>query len=410
MHFDVLIVGGGHGGAQVAIMLRQLGFGGSIAILSDEADPPYERPPLSKEYLSGEKTFDRILIRPRAFWGERCIKLLLLRRVVAVHPLDHSVVLQDGERLFFGRLIWAAGGEPRRLPGMANSHSHVHSVRTRDDVDGIANNLARVERVIVVGGGYIGLESAAVLTQLGKKVTLVEASDRVLARVAGEPISRFYEAEHRSRGVDVKTSFGVRSVAAGAGASLDVELSNGERVNADRMIVGIGIAPIVEPLLAAGAACGNGVHVDRFCRTSLADIFAIGDCAAHENRFAGGNRIRLESVQNAVDQANVVANFLNGQADPYLATPWFWSNQYDLKLQTIGLSAGYDDLVVRGDPTSRSFSVAYLKKGRIIALDAVNSVRDFVQAKGLVESQTLVRKAQLADASLHLKTLAALPP
>ena len=407
MRYDVLIVGGGHGGAQAAVMLRQLGFGGTVAVLNDERHPPYERPPLSKDYFAGAKAFERILIRPPGFWDEQRIELLLGRRVTTVLPAEHVVVLRNGERFSYGSLVWAAGGRPRPLPCMAEAHPNVHSVRSRDDIDGITERLPGRDRVLVVGGGYIGLESAAVLRQHGKSVTLVETFDRVLARVAGEPISRFFEAEHRARGVDIRTSVAVHDVQPDSGGRLDVALSDGRRLEADMMIVGIGIIPSVEVLSEAGAACGNGVHVDAFCRTSLPDVFAIGDCAAHENRFAGGNWVRLESVQNAVEQANVVAKCLTGQPMRYTATPWFWSNQYDLKLQTVGLSSGHDDSVIRGDPASRSFSVAYLRQGRVIALDAVNSVKDFVQAKALVESGSAASKASLANPGIPLKSLAA---
>jgi 3-phenylpropionate/trans-cinnamate dioxygenase ferredoxin reductase component len=405
MHVDVLIVGGGHGGAQLAITLRQLGFPGSIAILTEETHPPYQRPPLSKDYFSGEKSFERILIRPAAFWTDQHIDLQLGCRVVGIDASAHHVMLRDAKRVSYGTLVWAAGGRPRPLPCLSQDYPAVHFVRTRDDVDELTSQLAGMERIIVVGGGYIGLESAAALAKFGKKVMLVEALERVLARVAGEPISRFYEAEHRAHGVDVQTSLAIQAVGGGSGSSLDVAFSNGSRASADLMIVGIGILPNIEPLAAAGAICSNGVHVDGYCRTSLPDVFAIGDCAAHENRFARDARIRLESVQNAVDQANVVAHVLTGKAETYAAIPWFWSNQYDLRLQTIGLSAGYDDLVVRGDPASRSFSVAYLHNSRIIALDAVNLARDFVQAKALITDRVVIDKAKLADHSIALKSL-----
>jgi len=229
---------------------------------------------------------------------------------------------------------------------------------------------------------------------------LLEALDRVLARVAGEPISRFYEAEHRAHGVDVRTGTGMDSIVAEG-----VRLADGEVVPADLIVAGIGIDTAIGPLAEAGAETGNGVHVDAFCRTSLDEIYAIGDCAAHENRFAGGARIRLESVQNANDQANVVAKAIMGAPEPYGATPWFWSNQYDLKLQTVGLCQGYDDLVVRGEPAARSFSVVYLKAGRVIALDCVNAVKDYVQGRKLVEAGLVPDKAALADTGAPLKEL-----
>jgi len=385
--------------------LRQHGFGGSLAIVGAEPDLPYERPPLSKEYLAGERIFERLLIRPAAFWEERNVEMLLGRKVAGVDPAAKTVTLSDGDQLGYGSLIWAAGGVPRRLACPGGDLTGLHTVRDRADVDRILDELPGVERAVVIGGGYIGLEAAAVLTRLGRKIVLLEALDRVLARAAGEPISRFYEDEHRTRGVDVRTGVCVESFLGEDGAATGVRLAGGEAVPAEMIIVGIGIAAAVEPLTAAGAEGRDGVDVDEHCRTTLPDIYAIGDCAAHENRFAGGARIRLESVQNANDQANTVAKAIVGAPEPYAAIPWFWSNQYDLKLQTIGLSIGHDDLVVRGDPKARSFSVVYLREGRVIALDCVNAIKDYVQGRRLVLEGAAPDKARLGDASRPLKEI-----
>jgi 3-phenylpropionate/trans-cinnamate dioxygenase ferredoxin reductase subunit len=398
--YDVLIIGGGHGGAQAAIALRQQGFAGSLAIIGAEPHPPYERPPLSKDYLAGEKLFERLLIRPLAFWEERRVDLLLGEAVTAVDPVAKNVTLTDGRALGYGTLIWAAGGKAKRLS--CTGFERVHTIRDRGDVDRLLAELPEVKRVAVIGGGYIGLEAAAVLRKLGREVVLLEALDRVLARVAGEPVSRFYEAEHRAHGVEVRTATGLDSI-----VPEGVRLADGEIVPADLIVAGIGIDAVVEPLADAGAETGNGVHVDEYCRTSLPDAYAIGDCAAHENRFAGRARIRLESVQNANDQATCAARAIMGAPEPYAATPWFWSNQYDLKLQTVGLSQGHDEFVVRGDPAARSFSVLYLKAGRVIALDCVNAVRDYVQGRKLIEAGAAPDKAALADSAVPLKELIA---
>jgi len=403
-HYDVLIVGGGHAGSTAAIMLRQNGFEGSIAIAGDEPELPYERPPLSKEYFAGEKEFERILIRPEAFWAERNVEMLLGRRVTAVDAGARSVALEDGETLTYGKLIWAAGGTPRRLVCAGHDLARVHAVRNRVDVDRMMSELPEVARAVVIGGGYIGLEAAAVLAKLGKQVVLLEALDRVLARVAGEDISRFYEADHRAHGVDIRTGVAVDCITGEAHAT-GVRLADGSEIAADMVIVGVGIAPAVEPLAAAGAVIGNGVEVDEYCRTSLPDIYAVGDCAAHENRFAGGARVRVESVQNANDQATTAAKHIVGTAEPYAAIPWFWSNQYDLRLQTVGISAGHDETVLRGDPAARSFSVIYLKNGAVVALDCVNAVKDYVQGRKLVVERMSPEKARLADASVPLKEL-----
>ena len=403
--YDVLIVGAGHGGAQAAVALRQRKFEGSIAIIGEEPEIPYERPPLSKEYLSGEKAFERILIRPAAFWAEREVAMLLGRRVTAIDPAAHSVTTDDGATVGYGTLIWAAGGHPRRLTCSGHDLVGVHGVRTRADVDRMMGELATTTQVVVIGGGYIGLEAAAVLAKLGKQVTVVEALDRVLARVAGEPLSRFYEAEHRAHGVDIRLGTAVSCIEEAGGRATGVRLADGEVLPARMVIVGIGIVPAVEPLLAAGAAGGNGVTVDAHCRTSLPDIYAIGDCAAHANAFAEGATIRLESVQNANDMATTIARAITGEAEPYHVVPWFWSNQYDLKLQTVGLSIGHDAVVVRGDSATRSFSIVYLKAGRVIALDCVNATRDYVQGKALVTTGAVISPDRLADATVPLKLL-----
>jgi len=285
-------------------------------------------------------------------------------------------------------------------------------VRTRADVDRMIAELPGVTRVAVIGGGYIGLEAAAVLAKFGKQVTVLEALPRVLARVAGEPLSRFYEAEHRAHGVDVRLGVTVACIAEADGRACGVTLADGETVPAEMVIVGIGIVPAVEPLLDAGAAGGNGVDVDAQCRTSLADVFAIGDCATHANAFADGARIRLESVQNANDQATVVAKTIAGTPVDYRAVPWFWSNQYDLRLQTVGLSTGYDGIVVRGDMASRSASLIYLREGRVIALDCVNATRDYVHGRALIVAGAVIDPARLADTAVPLKEMIAIatPP
>ena len=404
---DVVIVGAGHGGAQAAIALRQLGFAGSIAVIGNEPEFPYERPPLSKEYFAGDKTFDRILIRPAAFWAERNVVMLLSTEVTAVDAKAKRLSFANGGTLDYGTLIWATGGAPRKLTCSGHDLRGVHAVRTRADVLKMTDELPAVGQVVVIGGGYIGLEAAAVLTKFGKKVVLLEALDRVLARVAGPELSRFYEAEHRAHGVDLRTGVQVECIEEKDGRVSGVRLAGGEVVPADMAIVGIGIIPAVAPLIAAGAQGGNGVVVDEYCRTSLPDIYAIGDCAAHANGFADGATIRLESVQNANDQASTAAKVITGNLEPYKATPWFWSNQYDLKLQTVGLSNGFDQTVVRGDTATRSFSVAYLKNGRVIALDCVNAVRDYVQGRKLVETRAKIDPDLLADATRPLKELIA---
>ncbi|WP_068083064.1 NAD(P)/FAD-dependent oxidoreductase, partial [Novosphingobium rosa] len=299
---------------------------------------------------------------------------------------------------------WAAGGAPRRLPLDKGDAANVLAIRTLADADRLRAAAASAEKVAVIGGGYIGLEAAAVLTKAGKQVTLLEMQDRVLARAAGETLSRFVEQTHRAHGVDLRLGIGIEALE-GDALVTGVRLSDGAVIPCDLLIVGIGIVPEVAPLEAAGAAVGNGVLVDRHCATSLTGIYAIGDLAAHANGFADGATVRLESVQNAVDMAITVARNIAGEATPYSALPWFWSNQYDLKIQTIGLSAGHDASILRGDPAAAGFSILYMKGGKVIALDCVNMARDFIQGRGLITSGALVAPDVLADPAVPLKTL-----
>ncbi|MEX3957428.1 NAD(P)/FAD-dependent oxidoreductase [Trinickia sp. EG282A] len=407
--YDALIVGAGHAGAHTALALRQQGFDGSIALLGDEPELPYERPPLSKEFLSGEKPFDRLLIRPASFWVERNVQVLSGHRVVVVDPAAHTVRTAGGETFGYGRLVWACGGRPRPLNCPGAEAKGVHGLRTRADADEIQRAMTGVQHVVIVGGGYIGLEVAAALVAKGKSVSVLEARERVLARVAGEALSRFYEAEHRARGVVVKLGAMVDAVETCDGRATGVRLADGSVLPAEMVVVGIGIDPAVEPLIAAGAAGSNGVTVDAFACSSLLDVLAVGDCALHPNSFADGAHVRLESVQNAVDMATTAARTIVGDPRPYHAVPWFWSNQFDLKLQTVGLSTDYDQTVVRGDMSTRSFSVVYLRRGRVIALDCVNAARDFVQGRALVANGAKIEPALLADASLPLKQAPATP-
>ena len=370
--------------------------------------PPYERPPLSKEYLAGDKGFERIMIRPEKFWADKDIGLRLSAAVTALDPQAHRLTLSDGGHVTYRKLIWSGGGDPRRLPVPGAVLPGVFYVRDKSDADAMMAALAGgAKRAVVIGGGYIGLEAAAVLRKLGCEVTLVEMLPRLLARVAGEELSDFYATEHRRQGVDIRLSIGVHAVLGeDAGHVTGVKLDNGEEIACDMVIVGIGVVPAVAPLIAAGAAGSNGVDVDFCCRTTLDDVYAIGDCAAHANDFADGAVIRLESVQNAHDMAATVARAIMGEKEPYHALPWFWSNQYDLKLQTAGLSLGFDATVLRGDPATRKFTVVYLKDGKPIAFDCVGTMKDYVQARKLLESGAgKIDLALLADPEVAIKDL-----
>jgi len=400
--YDVLIVGTGHAGAQAAATLRQRGFEGTIGMLGAEPELPYERPPLSKEYLSGDRLFDRMLLRPSAFWHDRHIDVMTGIKVTAVQAAEKFVTTADDRCIGYGALFWTAGGGARHLACEGHDLRGVHTVRTRADVDCLTKELPRVERVVVVGGGFIGLEAAAVLTKLGKQVTVLEAQDRLLARVCGKEISRFYRHQHRSRGVDVRLNTIVSGIAGENGQASGVVLATGETLACEMVIIGIGIVPAVEPLVVAGALEQNGVTVDHHCRTSLPDVYAMGDCARRPSRFSDGEPIRLESVQNAGAMATTAVASLMNETLPAEQVPWFWSNQFDLRLQTVGIATGYDCTVIRGDASKPGFSVIYLRGDRVIALDCVNAAKDFARGKALIAEGRSMSISALQDPTVPL--------
>jgi 3-phenylpropionate/trans-cinnamate dioxygenase ferredoxin reductase component len=403
---DVLIVGAGHAGAQAAIALRTAKYEGRITVLGDEPELPYERPPLSKEYLAGEKPWERLLIRPAAFWSDRAIDIVTGCRVESVDAAAHTVTTAQRQTYQYQHLIWATGGRARTLACAGGDATGVHTVRSRADADRLAAALPTTANVVVVGGGYIGLEAAAVLRKLGKNVTLLESGPRVLGRVVGEALSRFYEAEHRQQGVDIRLNAQLQSLAVdAAGHVTGAQLADGEVLPADMVVVGIGIVPNTEALLQAGAQGGNGLRVDAYCRTSLPDIYAIGDVALHASAWSEGAMLRVESVQNASDMATTVARVLTGAPEPYRAVPWFWSHQFDLKLQTVGLSTGHDEVVLRGEPANRSFSALYMKAGKVIAIDCVNAMKDYVQGRALVQNAVTLPADKLRDTTIALKDM-----
>jgi len=366
--------------------------------------PPYERPALSKEYLAGRKDFEQLLLRPSEFWAEHAVTLRLGRRVEAIDPEAHTVTCDDHTTIGYGVLVWAAGGRPRTVGCPGNDLDGVRTLRDKADCDRLIAVLPQSRRFAVIGGGYIGLEAAAVLRELGKEVTIIETLDRVLARVAAEPVSRFFEAEHRSRGVELHLGTGVAEILGRDGAVSGVRLTDGTMIPADQVIVGIGIEPAIQPLVRAGAEAASGVLVDDLCRTTLADVYCVGDCAV----MRSGPGIRVESRQNASEQAHTAAKAISGHPEPLRLVPWFWSHQYDLRLQTVGLSLGHDQTVLRGDPGDRRFSLVYLKNGAVIALDCINASRDYLQGRRLVEAGARIDPTLLTDAQTPLKELAAM--
>ncbi|MEU2257768.1 FAD-dependent oxidoreductase [Nocardia xishanensis] len=401
----VVIIGGGQAGAECAASLRMAGHRGPVTILTEEPAYPYARPPLSKAYLSGAATVEDLYIRPPATYDQQDLDIRLGSRVTAIDRVGRYVQVETGPDVPYDRLVLATGGRARRLPlPGAESAPNVHTLRGLADVDAMREQFTPGARLVVVGGGYVGLEVAAVGRKAGLQVTVLEAAPRVLARVTAAVVSGFYERVHTEHGVDVRTSCSVSGLDYGLdGRAIGVTLADGARLPADLVVVGIGLVPNTELAEAAGLPVDDGILVDEYCRTADQRILAIGDCTRHPCAQHGGFR-RLESVPNATEQARVAAAVLTGAPRAYDAVPWFWSDQYDVKLQTVGLSAGHDEVVVRGSADAgRSFTVFYLKDGEVRAADVVNAPRDFMVAKKLVAARAHVSSDRLRDQATPLK-------
>jgi len=401
MEDTIVVAGGGHAAAQVVDSLRRDGFTGRLVMACGEPLIPYQRPPLSKKFLAGELDAERLPIRHSAFYESIRCELLLGNPVVAIDPRGRTVTLADGGTLGYGKLVLAIGGHARPLPIPGADLPGIHVLRTMADVEAIRARIAPGVRVAIVGAGYIGLECAATFRKLGLDVTVIEMMDRVMNRVVAPAMSGFYQGEHAGHGVNLLTDRKVDSFL-GDGSVHAVECTDGTQVPADLVIVGIGLVPNTQLAEAAGLACEDGIAVDEHCRTSDPDIYAIGDCCSHPSpRY--GRRIRLESVDNAFEQAKTASANICGKPTPHDKTPWFWSDQYELKLQIVGLSQHYDNVVLRGDPASRSFSCCYLRGGELIALDAVNHARDFMAARKLIAERARPDPAKLGNDALGLR-------
>ncbi|HVY65768.1 MAG TPA: FAD-dependent oxidoreductase [Gammaproteobacteria bacterium] len=398
----LVVVGGGQAAAQAVQTLRQQNYPGTITLLADEPYAPYQRPPLSKKYLAGELTRDRLLLRPTAFYAEKNVTLMLGTRAVEIELAPRRVRLADGRVLRYDRLLLATGSRPRQLDVPGAKLRGVHYLRTIADVDGITAELTAGARVALIGAGFIGLEAAAVLRQRGFDVTVLEAFERVLGRAVGAEVAEFYAGCHRAAGVSLHLGAAVRALH-GTERVAAVETVDGGRFPCDLVIIGIGVVPNVELAASAGLACDNGIVVDEFARTADPNVVAAGDCTNHP---LNGRRVRLESVPNAVHQARVAAATLLGTPAAYSEIPWFWSDQYDLKLQIVGLSHDHDHVVLRGDPAARSFAAFYLRDGALLAVDAVNNAREFAHAKKLVAARARLAPEILRDASVDLGAVA----
>ncbi len=396
-----VVVGASHAGAQVATRLRKLGWQGSIKLIGEEQHLPYHRPPLSKDYLKGVKSKEGIILHAELAYAKSDIDLMLGHRVELIDRDNKTVELQTGEQIGYDKLVLAVGSRPRELPLPGTELGGVHYLRDVDDVDRIRATASQGGRAVIIGGGYIGLETAASLRHLGMEVTVIEALDRVLQRVTCEPVSRFFTRIHREEGVDIRVQTQVKAIH-GDNAVTGIETASGEIIETSLVVIGIGIVPNTRLAEDAGLAINNGIDVNPFAQTSDPDIYAVGDCASSIHpRYE--RQLRLESVQNANDQALVAAKSLCGQSVAYDAVPWFWSDQYDLKLQIAGLAEGADEVIVRGDPDAgRSLSILHLKSGSLLSVDAINRPRDFVFGKKLILEGAVLNIAKLADDNVAL--------
>lgn len=408
MSDSIVIVGAGQAGFQVAASLRGEGFAGLIRLLGAEPHPPYQRPPLSKGLLLGKMEPARLLFRQPSFYAAQAIELELGRPVAAIDRGARRVVDAAGVAEPYDRLVLATGTRVRPLVVPGVELGGVLYLRTLDHSGELARRAAAARRVVVIGGGFIGLEVAAALRMLGLEVTVLEAAERLMGRVVAPLISEFYADLHRGRGVQLVLGARIAELAGSEGRVREVVMADGSRHAADLVVVGIGVLPNVELAQEAGLLCANGIVVDEHGRTSDPAIFAAGECTSHPNRFAGGP-VRLESVQSAVDQAKSVAASLLGRPVAYDEVPWFWSDQYEVKLQMVGISAGHDRQVLRGDPAGGRFSVFYFKGERLIAIDSINRAADHMAGRKLLASGASLTRAQAADEAFDLKAALVAP-
>ena len=398
-----IIIGASHAAAQLSTSLRQEGWEGDILVIGDEPYLPYHRPPLSKTFLSGDKTIAELYIRPAAFYERNNIQFKQ-GRVTAINRAQQTLNLSDGTNLSYDKLALCMGARVRKASIVGEELAGVHYLRNIADVKGIQPYVAKDKRAVIIGGGYIGLETAAALKKQGMDVVVLEMAERILQRVTAPELSEFYTRIHHEQGVKIYTGISVSAII-GDDRTEKVICSNGMELAADVVIIGVGVLPNVELAEQAGIEVNNGIIVDEFCRTNDPHIVAAGDCANHFNRIYG-RRMRLESVPNASEQAKSAAATLCGLNKAYDSLPWFWSDQYDLKLQIAGLSQGYDHIVIRGDKeNSRSFAAFYFKEKVLIAADCINRPQEFMLSKKILLEDIVIEPSQLTDESIPVKEL-----
>lgn len=402
----IVVIGGGQAGAQALQSLRQGGYAGALTLVGDEPALPYQRPPLSKAYMKGEMAEERLYFRPAPWYQDQNIEVILSTPAKSIDRVNRKVELAHGGQLDYDALIIATGSRPRVLPTKGATLHGVHDLRDLSDVERIRPNMIAGRKMVIIGAGYIGLEAAAVARQMGLDVTVLEMAPRVLARVTSPVLSEFFETEHRAQGVQILTGARLDHLDGEGNNVTAAILADGTRIEADIVLVGIGILPNEELAKDAGIACNNGILVDRDARTSDPRVFAAGDCASRPLVHYGRSG-RLESVHNAIEQGKLAAAAILGKPRPAEDCPWFWSDQYDLKLQIAGLSQDYDEIVVRGDPKDRKFAAFYLRNGTLIAVDAINSPPEFLASKKLIMSGAKLAPDVLGDTSISMKDIAA---
>ena len=408
MSNHVVIIGAGQAAVQLIDTLRRKGHGDAITLIGDEAHLPYQRPPLSKKYLAGAMERDRLLIRHAAYFAEHGVTTRLARRVIEIEPREQRLKLDDGQSVRYDSLVLATGSRARELNTPGVQLAGIHSLRNIADVEQLRARALPGARLLVIGGGYIGLETAATCRQLGLTVTVLELADRVMNRVVCEPVSRFFEAEHARHGVRILTGAKLEAfIGDTSGNVRAARCADGSEHAADFVVVGVGVLAEDRLAAACGLDCANGIVVDENCRSSDPRIWAIGDCcnqlSVHYNR-----RVRLESVDNAFEQGTTAALAILGTPVAHDKVPWFWSDQYDIKLIVVGLSQDHDQVVLRGDPATRAFSACYLRSGELIAIDTINNARDQMAARKLIAAHARPNLAQLANAEAALRDCASL--
>jgi 3-phenylpropionate/trans-cinnamate dioxygenase ferredoxin reductase subunit len=386
MEQPIVVIGAGQAATEFAVALRSDGFAGRVQVVGDEPYLPYQRPPLSKDFLSGKSAYEKLMLRPDAFWHEQKIEFELGVAAASIDRVKRIVTLQNGRTLDYATLVIATGTRSRVPPLAGVELPGVFALRRIDDVKRLRPALDAAKRVAIVGGGYIGLEVAAVARGEGREVVVLEAEDRVMKRVTCAEVSAFYEKLHRGRGVEIRTGCGVESIE-GTERATGLRLKGGEHIAADVILVSTGARPNEELAASAGLACEDGILVDEFARTEDRHIYAIGDCTRFASRRYG-RTVRLECVQNAFDQAKAAAMAILGKGSAYDPVPWFWSDQYDVKFQSCGLSSGFDEMKLNGDPSAAHFSVEYRKGGKLIAVDAINDARAYMLGRKNIMLET----------------------